>query len=61
MLAAVLDSLFSKFIERDMAKGIFKAIVILCALVAADETFNYGRLTDGALSMLHQIARSFGF
>jgi hypothetical protein len=44
-----------------MAKGIFNAIVVVCAIVAADESFNYGRFTDGTLSMLHQIARSFGF
>jgi hypothetical protein len=43
-----------------MAKGILKAIVILGAIVATDESFNYGRFTDGALSMLRQMERSFG-
>ena len=44
-----------------MAKGILKAIVILGAIVAIDESFNHGRFTDGAASMLLQMERSFGF
>ncbi len=42
-------------------RGILLAAAILCGVVVADEYFNYGHLTDGALSMLQEIKRSFGF
>lgn len=44
-----------------MIKGIFKTLVIVAAVVIADEYFNWGRYTDAALVMLRNIERSFGF
>ena len=44
-----------------MAKGILTTIVVVCSIVATDRFFNGGVLSDGALAMLQQIARSFGF
>jgi hypothetical protein len=44
-----------------MIKGVFKALVIVAAIVAVDEYFNGGRFTEAAQAMLGQIERSFGF
>jgi hypothetical protein len=44
-----------------LMKGILIAIVVIGAAVAADEQYNFGHYTDGALSMLREILRSFGF
>jgi len=51
----------SRFIDINMAKGIFIATVVVCSVVATDTLFNDGALSNGALAMLQQIARSFGF
>jgi hypothetical protein len=42
-------------------KGILITIVVIGAAVAAEEQHNFSHYTDGALSMLRQIQRSFGF
>jgi hypothetical protein len=42
-------------------RGILLAAAILCSVVVADEYFNSGHFTDGALSMLQHIKWSFGF
>ena len=42
-------------------KGFLIAIVIVFAAVAADRYYNFGHYSDGALSMLREIQRSFGF
>jgi bacteriorhodopsin len=41
-------------------KGILIAALLIAAAVAADQYYNYGYYTDGALAMLHQMRRSFG-
>ncbi len=42
-------------------KGFLIAILIIVTAVAADQHFNYGYYTDGALTMLRQIEQAFGF
>jgi hypothetical protein len=42
-------------------RGILLAAAILCGAVVADKSFDDGKLTDGALSMLTQIMRAFGY
>jgi len=42
-------------------KGFLIAILIIVAAVAADQYFNFGYYTDGALAMLGQIKQAFGF
>jgi hypothetical protein len=43
--------------------GKFGWVVIfgLCAAFAADQYWNYGYYTDGAIAMLRQIRNSFGW
>ena len=42
-------------------KGILIAILMIGAGVAADEYYNFGYYTVGALSMLRELRHSFGF
>ena len=42
-------------------KGFLIAILIVGAAVAADQYFNSGYFTDGAIAMFREIKRSFGF
>jgi bacteriorhodopsin len=42
-----------------MGKFGWSAIVVLLAALAADQYFDYGYYTDGALAMLRQISHSF--
>ena len=42
-------------------KGFLVTVLILGAAVVADQYFNFGFYTDGALAMLRQIQHSFGF
>jgi len=44
-----------------MGKLGWAAIFVFCAALAADQYFNYGYYTDGALAMLRQIRYSFGW
>jgi bacteriorhodopsin len=41
-------------------KVISMAVLSIAAAIAADEYYNYGYYTDGALAMLHQIQHSLG-
>jgi bacteriorhodopsin len=41
-------------------KGILIAVMLIAAAVAADQYFNYGYYTDGAVAMLRQMRHSFG-
>jgi hypothetical protein len=41
-------------------KAISVAVLLIAAAIAADEYYNYGYYTDGALAMLHQMRHSFG-
>jgi hypothetical protein len=42
-------------------KGTLIAALLVAAAVAADNYYNHGLYVDGALSMLREIRRSFGF
>jgi hypothetical protein len=42
-------------------KGFLIAILTVGAAVVADEHYDFGHYTDGALSMLPEIRHSFGF
>ena len=44
-----------------MGKGILFAAIVLGTAIVADQQYNHGFYTDGMLSMLRQIQRSFGF
>jgi hypothetical protein len=44
-----------------LMKGLLVAIVVIAAAVAVDEQYNFGHYTDGALLMLREIQRSFGY
>jgi hypothetical protein len=37
------------------------AVIVFAIALAADQYWNYGYYTDGALSALHQIRHSFGW
>jgi hypothetical protein len=43
-----------------MGKLDWTAIVVISCALAADHHWNYGRYTDGAISMLRHIQRAFG-
>jgi bacteriorhodopsin len=42
-------------------KGFLIAILMIVAAVTADQHFNFGYYTDGALAMLDLIKQAFGF
>jgi hypothetical protein len=44
-----------------MGKLGWTAIFVVCAALAADQYFNDGYYTDGALAMLRDIRSSFGW
>jgi len=44
-----------------MGKLGWTAIIVFCAVVAADQHFNDGYVTDGAFAMLRQIRYAFGW
>ena len=54
-----VESTASLFDEARM-KGILIAILLIAAAVVADQYYNYGHYSDGALAMLHQMRHSFG-
>lgn len=44
-----------------MGKPAFAAIIVFCAAIAADQYWNYGYYTDGALRALREIRHAFGW
>lgn len=44
-----------------MGKVGWTVIIILGAALAADQYWNYGHYTDGAIAVLRQIQHSFGW
>jgi hypothetical protein len=55
------DAIDSLGIAGADVKGLLTALVLLGAAIAVDQYYNLGRLSDGALSMLREIQRNFGF
>jgi hypothetical protein len=44
-----------------MGKIGWPILIALCATVAADEYFNYGRYTDGVMATLRQVQHALGW
>ena len=55
-----VDVFFSA-LDAGMGKGLLIVVLIVGAVIAADQYYNFGHYTDCALSMLREIQRSFGF
>ena len=47
--------------DAGVGKGFLTVVLFVGAAIAADRYYNFGHYTDGALSMLREIRRSFGF